>query len=184
MQLVTIGLGPTATLTGFLLFGLSVPPAVPTPEEECTPIVEHVFGDEPGPVYPVTNQPGFWRSPAWTPPPYFSYDPATAEYPDTLLARNVDVIGGELTYINSPPTFALSVFGELEGSTYHVVQFNLGHEGLRKVYAECGLNFHKTLFDGGALQDRPILTTYPADLFRASFQLVMFDEDGPPSNSV
>jgi len=191
MNIIGLGLGPSATLTGFLLVGLAVSPTeVGSPgsgsPETCESLIAYDFTAASPPLYSVANQPGFWRNPDWL-PAGASSDPVEVGFPNLLMARNADISGGELTYIDDP-TFAIAVFGEftgvLETDAYFIDQIDLGINQLNKVYAEVGVDFEKALWDAAALDTRHIVRCYSEGLTRASFEIVPVDADGPPSGTI
>lgn len=183
MDALTFGF--PGSLTGILLVGLAMPPAEP-PEVECVELVAYDFTTASPPLYSVANQPDFWRNPDWL-PAGASSDPVEAGFPDLLVARDADISGGQLTYINDPE-FAIAVFGDFEGvletDAYFVTQIDLGFQQLSHVYAEVGVNFEQALFDAAAVTGRHIVRCYSDGLTRATFEIVPVDEDGPPAGDI
>lgn len=185
MNILGLGLGPSATLTGFVLVGLAAAPETGSPGgspgEDCAQRVYYDFTVASDPLYPVADQPSFWRNPDWLPASGFS--PAEAGFPNLLIAQNADIGTGELTYITSP-VFSSAVFGSLTGTAFDVEQIALGHEGLATIYAEVGVDFHADLYDAAAVEDRCLVRVYGERTHQVSFQLIPVDADGPPSGTI
>jgi hypothetical protein len=173
-----LGLGPAATLTGFLMSGLAAAPPDP-PELECTQVVGYDFTTSSSPVYSPADSPNFWRHPDWTPA---GYGPVQAGFPDLIIALQADIIGGELTYISNH-RFALAVFGSWLNPAYYLNTINLGHQGLSTVYAEVGANFHQSLYDAGIVE-AILVRVYGESTHFTSFELIPVDEDGPPAGDI
>jgi hypothetical protein len=178
MDIVTLGLGPAATLTGFLLTGLTT--AAPVEAESCTQVIAYDFTATPAPLYPVGNQPHFWRNPAWTPvAPGFGAP--TAGFPNLVSAQNTDIIGGELTYITDN-TFANARFGTIATAAMDLVPLFDAY-GSTKIYVEVGHNFHAALYAAEATNS-VVVHVLGNSVFYDSFALLAADDDGPPAGDI
>jgi hypothetical protein len=178
MDIVTLGLGTAATLTGFLLSGLAT--AEPVEAEDCTQVIAYDFTATSAPLYAVANQPGFWRHPSWTPvAPAFGLP--EAGFPNLVSAQNTNIIGGELTYITDN-TFANARFGTIATAAMDLVPLFDAY-GATKIYVEVGHNFHAALYAAEATNS-VVVHVLANSVFFDSFALLAADADGPPAGDI
>jgi hypothetical protein len=180
MNFATLGL--PGTLTSFLLFGLALPVA-PEAELDCTSVIAYDFTTASAPFYPVANQPGFWRDPAWAPPTFFS--PPTAGFPNLTIARNAEISGGELQYINTANLqFSSAIFGNIDANATDWLDLFNTYGGTRTIHVEGGVDFHADLYAADLVGTGRIFTVYSRDWTGDCVSLIAEDTDGPPSGDI
>jgi hypothetical protein len=182
MNIITLGVGPAATLTGLMLTGL-VSAAEAAPPPDCTSVIAYDFTTASAPFYPVANQPAYWRDPAWAPPSAF--DPVEAGFPNLTIARNAEIAGGELQYINTPNLqYAAAVFGDIDANATDYLDLFDTYGGTRTIHVEVGVDFHAALYAADAVPIANILTVYALNSNNRSFRLDAEDADGAPSGTI
>jgi hypothetical protein len=178
MDFVHFGVGPAATLTGFLLFGLSSGPAVV--DETCTSLVSYDFTAESAPLYPVASQPGYWHTNVWP----GGHPAPEAGFPDLVMAFGAEILGSpsELSYLDDNPRQAAAIFGSATaGPAGYVDSLVDAYGGGIHVYVEVGVNFHAEIFETQLTEPARILGVYPLSIYYESFALFCDDNDGPGS---
>jgi hypothetical protein len=175
--------------------GLVTPPVGGGGGGEDMPVITYDFSGMTGPLYPLDSPggpdnslPDYWQTPYWTTyPGYADWGPPLPDYPNLLIAEEVDVIDGQLTVsplgVGYPNGGAL--FGIIDPPTHYEFEplFST-HNNLRTVYAEASIEFSSARFDLGNIIYAPVFQIYATELNYVGFTLFMSDFDGPPSGDI